>query len=60
MRDTKLPSLGDAELRRMSRTELTDLLEKILFRLRMLDSEEIQREMVTKSQTLRIESAKTN
>jgi hypothetical protein len=60
MRHLELSDISDADLRRMSRTELTNFLERIMYRLRMLDSEELRREIVTKSQSLRLASAKEN
>jgi len=48
--------MSDADLRQMSRTELSELLERILLRFRILDSEDLRRDIVTKSQSLRLES----
>jgi hypothetical protein len=60
MRDIELGRYDDSELRHMSREELSILLESVLFRLRQMDSEDIQREMFTKSQSLRLSSIKKN
>ena len=40
---------SDIDLRAMRREELTDLLEEVMIRLRLLDSEDIRKEFVTKS-----------
>ena len=56
MRQNQLKSMSDADLRQMSRTELSELLERILLRFRILDSEDLRRDIVTKSQSLRLES----
>jgi hypothetical protein len=41
----------------MSRDELTDLLQKVMVRLRHVDAEELKNDYVTKSQRLRLEEA---
>jgi ribosomal protein L29 len=50
----------DSELRRMTREELNQLLDDVLFRLRQMDSEDIQNNLITKSQTVRLKLAKEN
>ena len=49
---------SNINLRAMRREELTSLLEEVMIRLRLLDSEDIRKEFVTKSQRLRLESPK--
>ena len=42
----------------MKREELNDLLEEVMIRLRQLDSNDLQREIITKSQRLYLERPK--
>jgi hypothetical protein len=44
----------------MTREELNQLLDDVLFRLRQMDSEDIQNNLITKSQTVRLKLAKEN
>jgi hypothetical protein len=48
--------MNDIDLEGMSRDELTDLLQKIMIRLRQAEAEEIKNNFVTKSQRLRLEA----
>jgi hypothetical protein len=49
--------MSEIDLSGMSRDELTDLLAKVMIRLRHFEAEEIKRDFVTKSQRLRLEEA---
>jgi hypothetical protein len=49
--------MNEVDLRRMSREELEDLMEKVMFRLRQFDAQDLHRDIVTKSQMLRLGSA---
>jgi hypothetical protein len=52
--------MSEIDLRGMSRDELTDLLQKVMIRLRHVDAEELKNNYVTKSQRLRLEEAIKN
>jgi hypothetical protein len=49
--------MKEIDLHGMSRDELTDLLQRVMIRLRHVDAEEIKNDFVTKSQRLRLEEA---
>jgi hypothetical protein len=49
--------MQEIDLQGMSRDELTDLLQKVMVRLRHVDAEEIKSNYVTKSQRLRLEES---
>jgi hypothetical protein len=46
--------MNKIDLNGMTHDELTDLLEEVMLRLRQIDTEEIKRDFVTKSQRLRL------
>jgi len=47
--------MSEIDLNGMSRDELTDLLAKIIIRLRKFEVEEIKGDFITKSKSLRLE-----
>jgi hypothetical protein len=49
--------MAEIDLRGMSREELTDLLQKVMVRLRHVDAEELKNNYITKSQRLRLEES---
>lgn len=49
--------MKDIDLNGMSREELTDLLQRVMVRLRQVDAEELKSNFITKSQRLRLEEA---
>jgi len=49
--------MRDFDLSGMTREELTDLLQRVMVRLRQVDAEELKKNFVTKSQRLRLEES---
>jgi len=47
--------MNEIDLSGMSRDELTDLLAKVMIRLRKMEAEEIKSDYISKSQRLRLE-----
>jgi hypothetical protein len=49
--------MPEIDIQGLSREELTDLLTRVMVRLRQVEAEEIKSEFITKSQKLRLEEA---
>jgi hypothetical protein len=49
--------MKEIDLNGLSRDELTDLLQKVMVRLRQVDAEDLKKSFVTKSQKLRLEES---
>jgi hypothetical protein len=49
--------MKEIDLNGLSREELTELLQKVMVRLRQVDAEELKKNFVTKSQKLRLEES---
>ena len=49
--------MKEIDLQGLSRDELTDLLQRVMVRLRHVDAEEIKTNYVSKSQRLRLEDS---
>jgi hypothetical protein len=52
--------MSDEELRKMSRLELDQLLSQVMYRLRQIDSQDLKREILTRSQKLSLGLATAN
>jgi hypothetical protein len=50
-------SMAEIDIQGLNRDELTDLLTRVMVRLRQVEAEEIKSEFITKSQKLRLEEA---
>ena len=49
--------MDEIDIQGLSRDELTDLLTRVMVRLRQVEAEEIKSDFITKSQRLRLEEA---
>ena len=47
--------MAEIDIQGLNRDELTDLLTRVMVRLRQVEAEEIKNEFITKSQKLRLE-----
>jgi hypothetical protein len=49
--------MDEIDIQGLTREELTDLLTRVMVRLRQVEAEDIKSEFITKSQRLRLEEA---
>jgi len=49
--------MSEIDIQGLTRDELTDLLTRVMVRLRQVEAEEIKNDFITKSQRLRLEEA---